>query len=48
MPPKCFLSNFWGHITNEERFQALNAPFFGITFTDGVIQVKYQVSRPHH
>ena len=27
-------------IENEERFQALKAPFFGITFTDGVIQVK--------
>ncbi len=27
-------------IENEERFQALTAPFFGITFTDGVIQVK--------
>ena len=25
---------------NEARFQALKAPFFGITFTDGVIQVK--------
>jgi len=27
-------------IENEERFQELKAPFFGITFTDGVIQVK--------
>ena len=27
-------------IENEERFQALKVPFFGITFTDGVIQVK--------
>ena len=27
-------------IENEEHFQALKAPFFGITFTDGVIQVK--------
>ena len=27
-------------IENEECFQALKAPFFGITFTDGVIQVK--------
>ena len=27
-------------IENEERFQALKAPFFGIAFTDGVIQVK--------
>ena len=27
-------------IENEERFQVLKAPFFGITFTDGVIQVK--------
>ena len=25
---------------NEARFQALKAPFFGIAFTDGVIQVK--------
>ena len=27
-------------IENEERFQELKAPFFGIAFTDGVIQVK--------
>ena len=27
-------------IENEERFQELKSPFFGITFTDGVIQVK--------
>ena len=27
-------------IENEERFQELKASFFGITFTDGVIQVK--------
>ena len=27
-------------IENEECFQELKAPFFGITFTDGVIQVK--------
>ena len=27
-------------LENEERFQTLKAPFFGITFTDGVIQVK--------
>ena len=27
-------------IENEERFQELEASFFGITFTDGVIQVK--------
>ena len=27
-------------IENEERFQELKAPFFGITFTDAVIQVK--------
>ena len=27
-------------IENEERFQQLKSPFFGITFTDGVIQVK--------
>ena len=27
-------------IENEERFQALKAPFFGITFTDGTIEVR--------
>ena len=27
-------------LENEERFQTLKAPFFGIAFTDGVIQVK--------
>ena len=27
-------------IESEERFQKLKAPFFGIIFTDGVIQVK--------
>ena len=27
-------------IENEERFQALKAPFFGIAFTDGTIQVR--------
>ena len=27
-------------IENEERFQALKAPFFGIAFTDGIIQVR--------
>ena len=27
-------------IENEERFQALKAPFFGITFTDGIIQIR--------
>ena len=27
-------------IENEERFQALKAPFFGIAFTDGTIEVR--------
>ena len=27
-------------IENEERFQALKAPFFGIAFTDGTIQIR--------
>ena len=27
-------------IENEKRFQALKAPFFGIAFTDGTIQVR--------
>ena len=27
-------------IENEERFQAIKAPFFGIAFTDGIIQIR--------
>ena len=27
-------------LENEERFQTLKAPFFGITFTDGIIEVR--------
>ena len=27
-------------IENEERFQALKAPFFGVAFTDGIIQIR--------
>ena len=27
-------------LENEERFQTLKAPFFGITFTDGTIEVR--------
>ena len=40
MPPGVRQKTFGGHITNEERFQALKASFFVITFTDGVIQME--------